>query len=42
VRTRYQELPGLVHGFANMTGLIDAARYAMSEVFADIARELRA
>jgi acetyl esterase len=42
VWTRYQELPGLLHGFANMTGLIDAARYAMSEVFADIARELRA
>ncbi len=42
VRTRHQELPGLVHGFANMTGLLDAARYAMNEVFADVARELRA
>ena len=40
VRVRYRELVGLIHGFASMAGVVDAARRAMEDVFADVRREL--
>jgi acetyl esterase len=36
----HRELPGLVHGFAQTAGFIPAARAALADIIADVARHL--
>jgi acetyl esterase len=40
-RVKYQEFESLVHGFAQMAGVIDAARGALNAIGDEVATELR-